>query len=86
MRRAALALLLPFAAPAFAEDTAVAPTPPPPVFLTGTATLFRIDSTAGALAERPAMAPSPAPAPSCAATGTIASMRATPPSAECLSA
>ena len=40
MRRAALALLLPFAAPAFAEDTAVAPTPPPPVFLTGTATLF----------------------------------------------
>jgi Cu-Zn family superoxide dismutase len=39
MRRAALALLLPFAAPAFAQETAVAPAPPPPITLTGTAAM-----------------------------------------------
>lgn len=47
MRRAALAvLLLPFAAPAFAEDTAVAPPPPPPVFLTGTAPMTNNEGAA----------------------------------------
>lgn len=40
MRRAALALLLPFALPAAAQETPVAPAPPTPVFLTGAATLL----------------------------------------------
>lgn len=41
MRRAILILALPlFAAPVFAQDAAVAPAPPPPVFLTGQASLL----------------------------------------------
>ncbi len=41
MRRTVLALTLPlFAAPAFAQEEPVAPAPPPPVFLTGTAKLL----------------------------------------------
>ena len=54
MRRAALAvLLLPVVGPALAEDTPVAPAPPPPVFLTGAAAMANNEgASAGAVTLR----------------------------------